>query len=359
MKHRRHLLLIVILLGLLPRLFITATASATNPDIVNFTYTVEVIEAQQNLYREQRFYNYSPFFGNVLALMHEASGDIPFNHTYRVLLLLADCGVAVLIYLLARRRAFLIYWLNPVTWAYLWYAQFDLVALLPLLAAVYAHKRGMHTFWVVGLVGLSFLTKHIMLPMVWMVLISTYGFRRGLFYMLVIGLVFLASFIPYVQTGWEGILQNVIRYPGYSNGGYGFSSLVPGQALRFLMLFIVLILPFALKQSLLIKLWLSAMVFVVFSDAVTVQYLITGVVLGTMLRKPRWLFCYSLAVLASQISMQWDHTNLVAQMYCVWGIGLIGVVSELYKGLTFRINSEQMTYRHTPLLPNKSEPHNV
>ncbi|MGH7862212.1 MAG: hypothetical protein ACREOS_08215, partial [Candidatus Dormibacteraceae bacterium] len=122
------------------------------------------------------------------------------------------------------RLAFSVYLLNPVAILLVgFHGQFENLALLPLLGALYLSMRGRAGLpsWVIWLLGTaSLLIKHLTIFSVWTLFVYVFTGRRRPLLMALSVLVFLVSFLPYLPRGFDGIVHNVFLY-GSGGGFYG------------------------------------------------------------------------------------------------------------------------------------------
>lgn len=207
-----------------------------NYDTESYAIVADVVTRGGDPYRETTRYNYSPLWAFVIAGAGgvAAAAGVSTATVLGLLLLLGDAATAALVYRLARRRrsgaaaalSSVLFFANPVSILISSYhLQFDGLAILCLLAAVYGSDRG-RDLPAAAALSLSLLLKHV-------AALHPPLFRRrpgvaGLAPVVVPYLVFAASFLPYLAS-WREILGNVLLYRGVT-GNYGIEAmvLVPG-----------------------------------------------------------------------------------------------------------------------------------
>jgi hypothetical protein len=104
--------------------------------------------------------------------------------------------------------------------------QFEALALLPLLAAVFMAVAVKRTWPVWALATLALIIKHIVLFAVLALFVSAYGRRKGLLLFTCSAVAFLLTFVPYLSTSAQGIWDHVFRYTS-AGGYYGFGAVLP------------------------------------------------------------------------------------------------------------------------------------
>lgn len=202
-----------------------------NYDLISYGIVSDVFAAGGNVYAETERYNYGPawflILGAVRAIAHlTADPDGSFRLGIVAVLTLADLAIALMLERRFGAAAALIFFLNPVSMIITGYHnQFDNVAIAAGLAAVLAYQgaeggRGGRRRRIAALclLGLSLTVKHIFFALpLWLAFRA--GSRRDR--ALAAGLpvaIFVASFLPFARTGWQGILHNVFLYKSFNNG---------------------------------------------------------------------------------------------------------------------------------------------
>jgi hypothetical protein len=274
----------ILIIGLGLRLMF-AFGTYGNADMTSFETVAAIMERGGNVYAETPFYNYSPIWMHVIHVVNQVQ-VLPFNVSIRLVTILADLIVALLI---ARFDGsfnvlrFALYWLNPLPIGVTGYGgQFDVAAIALLLVALMAYRDGRRerTIWL--LVMSALLVKHSIAFAAWMFFVHAFGWRKAFLYMAACVLVFGVMFIPYLPAGFDGILNNVVRYSWRND--YGFASLLP-HTLVSIMLYTVqlLVLPYLMRRRpLMDAMMLSAVGWTVFMPGFTGHYFLLPIVFGTL-----------------------------------------------------------------------------
>ncbi len=216
-RARRALLAAGFLAALLVRLVFLLRFQG-NYDVGSYGEVAAIVRGGGDLYGETDRYNYAPAWAYLVsgaAWLAEAL-NVPFAAVVGTLLLAADAATTWMLYLLAGRgrrgeAAALLFFANPVSViASGHYLQFDNVAILLLLLAIYSARRELPT--ALALTA-SLLVKHFtaFFPLVFA---SGRGRRRiGVLAAAVPYAVFAASFLPFRES-WPAIRDNVLGYRG-------------------------------------------------------------------------------------------------------------------------------------------------
>jgi hypothetical protein len=202
-----------------------------NYDTESYALVAEIARSGGDLYHDTTRYNYSPLWAGVCVAVEAAAKAIGTRPilVFGGLLLLADAATALLVYVLARRRAprsaalaALLFFANPVSILISSrHLQFDELAILFLLAAIAFSERARDVSAAAAL-SVSVLVKHVtgLHPL----LFRRRPGARGLLPVLLPYGAFLASLLPYAAS-WREILQNVVLYRGVT-GHYGIEVIV-------------------------------------------------------------------------------------------------------------------------------------
>jgi hypothetical protein len=295
-----------------------AVSTVGNFDLQAFRVQGDIVRAGGNVYAEFRFYNYAPLW------MYAAAGlgitadalHIPFPAVVRIFLTVIDVINAALIAKIAQRpQAFAAYLLNPVTVLLVGYGgQFEVLTILPLLAAVWLHQRGQKGVWVWVLATLSLLIKHLTLFGVWMLFVHTFGWRRGILRFTASAAVFVLSFAPFLPQGAEGIYNNVLRYAS-EVGFYGFGMLLPRSIASLLMFGVLLFVLPALARRLRLELsealLLSSVGMIAVLYGFAEPYLML-VMPWAVMHPSRWLLAYTTACLVYIGLAPWQWVGEIA-----------------------------------------------
>ncbi len=235
-KRLALLILAALLVGLLGRFYLILNYVG-DYDYYSFDIVAGIMLRGGNIYAETARYNYSPVWAYVLlGLTHVTTTfHVPYQVVIRTFLTTVDLAIAVLVGYIASVivpgrgwLSFAAYWANPVTILLTGYhGQFENLAMLPLVGAVALVSRPKAdtpetAIWALG--TLALLVKQISVFAVWMLFVYTFRGRRSFLAMGLSGVVFLASFLPFLPGGLNGIIQNVLLYQS-AVGVYGFGLL--------------------------------------------------------------------------------------------------------------------------------------
>lgn len=314
-------LMLVAVVGLGLRLFLAATFYG-NFDQQSYEIVAEIMRHGDNLYAETTRYNYAPPWAVVLlGLSFVADGThLPFHLIVRSFLSLIDGGNALLVGLIAARRGYagtrsaIAYWLNPIPILIVGFqGQFDTLALLPVLAAVWLVIRTPHRppVWRIWLLCTgALLIKHLIVFQVWTLLLTLLPRRRAMLAFGAAMLVWLLSFSPFLPAGAEGILANVLAYNGWI-GVYGIGTLFPWPVAPAVFYGSMLVLPMLWDDHGWFAPWErmegSAVALLVFLHGIAPQYLLIPVLFGAV-RRSHWFWWYTGAaslVLMSRPEFPW------------------------------------------------------
>ncbi len=194
-----------------------------NFDVGQYERVAALVRAGGNPYPGDIPYNYSPLWAYLVAGLSRASDafSIPFATLVGAVLIAADAATAWVLYLLGGRgrkgaAAAVLFFANPVSViASGHYLQFDNVAILFLVAAVYAARADRTRDWVVaGALSVSLLVKHV--AAFFPPLFVARGPERRRIHPAAAVLpyaVFAASFVPFWRS-WPAIRRQVFEYRG-------------------------------------------------------------------------------------------------------------------------------------------------
>ena len=353
----RVMIILVILLAAFTKLYF-ASAYFGNFDQESYEIVVNVIKNGGNIYAETQRYNYTPVWSFVLIFLDSTAQvlNVPFHTAVRGFLTLVDVVNTIFIGLIAAKlrpgyslHSIISYSLNPVPLLIVGYhGQFDCLASLPMLVAVYIlvsrPTPPRNLIWVLGTIAL--LIKHITFFGVWVLFAQTVHNNKKAILMLIASvIVFLLTFVPYVSTGWHGILQNVFLYKGLS-GYYGLSLFLPRIANYVLFSVVMVTLPL-LAKNLDKKLTtrsieLSFASFLSTVPGIGEQYFLLPIIWGSI-SPTRWYWVYSifttLFLIASPSNIHLLNISLIGQVVLwnfVWTCALIwfiGLSRKLFFGI--------------------------
>jgi hypothetical protein len=245
---------VILLFGVAARLLI-ALLPSDNFDLQSYEIVRGIILSGGNVYAETFRYNYSPVWGYILAI-----GIAP-----RLLLAVVDSINIFLVYRAMGKGAAIAYALNPGALVInSVHGQFEALALMPILLTL-AYKR--FTF----LAGAAaILIKHNTLFLVWALWVSRVGPKRAAWWTVAAVALFALSFAPFLPTGLDGIVSNVLRYGGV--GSWGLSNFIPRGVVYALMLTVMIGLPIVIRLSDVRAVGLAALMWLITIPGIGLQY---------------------------------------------------------------------------------------
>lgn len=289
-------LVAAVVLGVLARL--TAALQGHNFDVDSYWIVAGHVLAGDNVYAATDRYNYGPTWAFVVAglkLVADLTPD-PFE-TFRLLvagfLTAVDLAIAAMLRWRFGPLTAAGFMLVPVAALVTGYhSQFDNLAIGIGLGAMLLVERAKNDagraagrgWWTgLGLLGLSLATKHILLLLpVWLAMRQASPGRAGAVLLVPLSIL-VASFLPFVPGGLDGIVSNVIGYRGLENPPF-HTYLLPPLIQRLLspvVLFgiAVLVIGWLMRRrSAVEQLLIYSVTIVVFAPAMGNQYLAIPVV---------------------------------------------------------------------------------
>lgn len=287
-----------------------AFTDAGNFDQRSYEIVAEIMRRGGNVYQETHRYNYSPFWAYCVLLfarIGEAT-SLPLHIIVRIWLTGVDVMIAACVGLISgamtlmrQSHAYALYMLNPVPILIVGYhGQFENLAMLPLLLAIYLaiSKRASSPWLIIGLSALAVIIKHNVLFPVWLLLwYVAPSPRRAALWMALVVAAFGASFLPFLPSGWPGILSNVF---GYSSGAgrYGVDLFLPETLSRGIFFLLLVAHPLIARSYLRLPLaqgiQFSIVIFLASIYGFGDQYFILPVMLGAICCL-RWHNLYTVA----------------------------------------------------------------
>jgi hypothetical protein len=287
---KRHTWWVVGLLALGVLLRFVAMRRGHNFDMDSWRLSADITAHHGNVYAETYRYNYGPIWFEILHALDRIAQLFPNPyHAFRFLvvglLTLADVGIW---YLLKRRFGYVagfLFFLNPISIIITGYHnQFDTLAILAALASMIVYgdderlRLTKRKWQGLALLGVSLTLKHVFFLFPLWLAVRQKGWREKL---IVLGVpigIFLLSFAPFVVTGHQGIIKNVLGYASFNNAPFWFV-VVPQFIQAFVnikVLFFGALVVFAFimrRRPVVESVLMYSVVLVVFSTAITNQYL--------------------------------------------------------------------------------------
>lgn len=244
--------LTVILLGFALR--ILASERGHNYDFDSYIIVLNILEKGGNVYAETTRYNYGPIWFWILRIAYGIS-----NHdqaTFRTVLVIflscVDLGIFFILLEKYGKLSGYLFFLNPISIIITGYHnQFDNLAILMTLFATilidedFDQPLKIRKYAGLVILGISLVTKHLFFFYPIWLSIKQKGTINKIIISLIPYSIFLLSFTPYLNSGLEGIVNNVFIYKSYSNAVfYSFFTPVLFQLLFSSMAAWILILAF-------------------------------------------------------------------------------------------------------------------
>ena len=304
------ILLLVILNGTITRL-IFASVLYGNNDIRNMESVSKFVVGGKNVYASTKSYPYSPVWSHFLGAfqrLHQHFSALTFSFITRSFLTFIDLLTLLFLLLIARGeqislvKTSIFFYLNPVSYLITGYhGQFENFAILMVVIGLFAYLRLGHKpvlgnilLWTFATIGM--IIKHNIFYELIICLnraIKRYWLKFLLFVISVC--IFLSLFIPYWSEGKKGIIKWVFMYSGGYTIVYGIPTLIKLRYLKWTFVVCMFIFPLFLKSKDIIRQCLMGMLFfVTFTTAISIQYFILPIALGT-LRPSKGFLVYSLA----------------------------------------------------------------
>ncbi|MGC9031739.1 MAG: hypothetical protein ACP5H7_03195, partial [Minisyncoccia bacterium] len=218
-NYKINFLLIILFFGLFWR-FILIFSPITF-DLRQFVYDMELFLKNQNIYLKQNYYNYTPIYYYILgllALLNQKIFLIPNFILIRFFLLIVDGFIFILlkkILEIKNENPALVgfFFLNPLIFiTSIHHGQFDNLAILFLLLAYYFNIKNDNYLKQFLFLTLSILIKHIILIPILFSFFTFFRKKKAFISFLVSSVIFFFSFIPYIFTASNKIVNNVFNY---------------------------------------------------------------------------------------------------------------------------------------------------
>jgi len=203
---------------------IWAQTSFRNYDFDSYLIVSKMLVNGENPYDSGR-YNYGPnwmFFLTFARSIFE--NPDAFRLVLAITLTLADVGIAIILFKRGYSLASLLIMLSPISIAITGqHQQFDNIAILLLLAAMYVYRpTGMKSWsrndtYVLILITLSITTKHVFIFFLFWFALKQTGIRKALIYLVAPVIVFVLSLVPFWLISPQSVVENVLLYSGYNN----------------------------------------------------------------------------------------------------------------------------------------------
>lgn len=260
-----------------------------NFDIASYRIVADIAAKDGNVYVETQRYNYGPIWFYILSFLDNLPSPISdallsLRWKVSTFLTLIDIAIATCLYRWYGFKVATLFFLNPISIIITGYhSQFENLAILFALVSIKTIDNSENTHSYISLtglflLGLSLSIKHILfLFPLWLAFKNT-RWRDKLLTITIPYTIFLATFIPYLPEGGDGIMQHVFLYRSFSNAPFWVGS-APGIIadkipVFFLFTGTLAILGLTLRtKKPLASFFIYTISLVVFSSAVANQYL--------------------------------------------------------------------------------------
>ncbi len=239
--------ILVITLGTVLRLAIAQRGY--NFDIASYRIVADIAAGGGNVYAETQRYNYGPVWFYILSFLDYLPfplSDPLLSLRWKVtsFLSLTDIAIATCLYRWYGLKIATLFFLNPVSIIITGYhSQFDNLAILIALLSVKSMDNKAQTLTYTSLAGLAFLglslsIKHLLfLFPVWLAFKQN-RWRDKLLSITIPYGIFLATFLPFLSEGSEGIINHVFLYRGFANAPF-WNGTAPGVIVDKLPIFLL------------------------------------------------------------------------------------------------------------------------
>lgn len=283
---RRNIhIFVIILLGIGVRFLVALRGH--NYDVESYIIVAKIMAHGGNIYAETTRYNYGPIWAQVLLLLYNISlNNIGvFRFLLVTLLSLVDISIFIILWNKFGKNIAILFFLNPISVIITgFHNQFDNLAILLAMVSILllnddftkpiTHKKYLGLFFL----GLSLTVKHLffIFPL-WIAIKQNSITRKAITLFLPIAL-FLLSFIPYLNKGKVGIINNVFLYESLK-GEYFYKIFTPPliQAIltsqaTWILVLVIFAFVFRNKNGM-ESLLLYTCILVAFSPSIANQYL--------------------------------------------------------------------------------------
>jgi hypothetical protein len=341
------ILLLIVLNGTIIRLMM-ARAYYGNYDMHSCEMVTDIVTHGGNVYAQTERYNYSPIWFTILSFLKYVQiqlPSLPFHFVVRAFLCIVDLVTLVFLLLIAHHKKIslpkiaMLFYLSPVSFLLTGYhGQIENLAILMIIIGLFIYLKlsqkpiwGTAILWLFATAGM--VIKHNVFYELIICLnaaIKRYQIKFLLF--LISVCFFLALFIPYWNSGKEGIIRNVFMYSS-GVGMYGITSLFNLPQLKYLFIIGLFVFPLFLKNRDIIQQCLLGMLFfLTFTSGIAIQYFVLPIAIGSLYPSKGFLF-YSLA---ASVFILGNSDNLFVPGFHLFGWNVVWV------GATYWFFSELM-----------------
>lgn len=265
-----------------------------NFDITSYRIVADIAVRGGNVYVETQRYNYGPIWFYILALLDYLPfplSDPLLSLRWKVssFLTLTDIAIAICLYRWYGFKIASLFFLNPISIIITGYhSQFDNLAILLGLISIKTLENENNTLsnkalYGLFLLGISLSIKHVLFLFPLWLAFKSDRWRAKLLTITIPYAIFLATFLPYLPKGANGILSHVFLYRGYANAPfwYGIMPSIVVDKLPIFILFIGSLIFLGLgvrTKKPLESFYIYTIALVIFSSTVANQYLAIGII---------------------------------------------------------------------------------
>jgi len=223
---------VILGLGLTVRLALALTATGTN-DVAAFRILAEMLHSGGRLYLDSLApaepYNYPPPWAAIAlaALNLSDHTGLPFIFWLQLPVIVADCGIAYMLYLMADARhrranwAAAMYALNPLPVIIAtWHGQFDAIPTLFTLLAIHVYQRQNPLPWAALCLGLGIAFKPFPVLVVPVFLLYIGRWRERIQFCALIIVPTLVLLLPFLLQDPGSVVRPIFGYAGFANHGW-------------------------------------------------------------------------------------------------------------------------------------------
>lgn len=299
-------IVIILLIGILLRFYVSMRGH--NFDFESYQIVGEIVSNGENVYEKTNRYNYTPIFSLFLGLFYSISSLFRSNNVlvFRVLIISFLSVFDILTFFFLLRK----YSINKAAIFFLYptaiiitgfHNQFDNIAIFFALLATgyYSESKSFEKkdYAFIFFLALSLSVKHLLFCFpIWLFMRKNLSWTKRFVFMITPVVLFLCSFLPYLKTGWHGILNNVFFYRSANNFPLLYSFLqsinFPKNGYFLLFLFCMILFGFLFRRrTILDSLLLYFLSLTAFSSAIANQYLVIPVIgLIVFSNYSKWLY---------------------------------------------------------------------
>lgn len=222
LKNKGFQVILIIFTGIILRFFFSTFPA--NYDFESYKIVISILEKGGNVYAETSRYNYGPLWFGILWFLNLLSQYLSLRLLICSILTIADLGIFYILLKKYGLKVAAIFFLNPLCILITgFHQQFDNFAVfLGLLAMVFYSKGTEFRNKFIGLLflGLSLITKHLLFFFPFWIFFKEKEIKWKVLSLIIPFGFFLMSFIPFLDKGLSGIIENVFFYRSVNNAPF-------------------------------------------------------------------------------------------------------------------------------------------